>query len=445
MPIEEIVPVEDAQLRAILDTGVESPVDYRADGSFSFPVDYHGQPYRVLVTLGAVTSEWQHSGSTIAIGATTAGRYDVRPVAQTAVTLTNYVPVAATQPAIITSTGVFTQTSTAMFGPTVSFDWRLATPALGSLPGMLDASKHDRIYAYEQEGATDGNSPPYSRIRALSQDSITQAPASSTTLPQLAPVAANVCMRMTGNAGAEKTRLTVTHPRNYLREAGSWFAYSVPAPDWVGLSGAIHSAVCGFDGPRDLDIAPVFHDPYRGTTLMANANTILYFLTQLPGTAASAELANITRVYRTAERGDPASCTSVVAQVDATVGLPGAFLLDGETLNFDNEEIELDLTRAPTLSWQVLAEGTIDFTSVALHELQSISNVTTVVRRWAATTVGTSARIEPSMLEVGHTYLFAVTAGRGRPHAPDGDYVTIAQPIENSTIWTFTFIVRGPS
>jgi hypothetical protein len=135
----------------------------------------------------------------------------------------------------------------------------------------------------------------------------------------------------------------------------------------------------------------------------------------------------------------------VVAQVDATVGLPGAFLLDGETLNFDNEEIELDLTRAPTLSWQVLAEGTIDFTSVALHELQSISNVTTVVRRWAATTVGTSARIEPSMLEVGHTYLFAVTAGRGRPHAPDGDYVTIAQPIENSTIWTFTFIVRGPS
>lgn len=442
MTVEEILPGEGLSLAAFLDDATETPLEYREDGSFSFPIDHAGQLYKIRYTSGTSIQEWQHTAPELAIGVTTAGRRDARPVAQTSVTVSNYVPLAPTQPLQITSTGVYTQSSTAMVGPSVTFDWRLAAPASGSIAGMLDANKNDHIYAYELETATAGSSPPYSRIRGLSQAAISQAQGTAATLPQLAPVAQNLCMRVRSNGAAEKTRITNTHPRMYTRETGNWLSYSAPAPDWVGLGGAIYSAICGFIGPRDLDIAPVMHDPYPGTTLIAATATSMNFLVQLPGTGTSAELGNATRVYKVAERGAPPACTPVVAQLDATIGLPGAFLLDGETLNFDNEEIPLDLARSPVLSWDVLAAGPIDFTSVVLYELQAINNVTTLVFRWSATTVGTSAQVEPSMLEVGHTYLFAAVPQLGRPNAATGDMMTVQFPVENATLYTYTFVVR---
>ena len=62
--------------------------------------------------------------------------------------------------------------------------------------------------------------------------------------------------------------------------------------------------------------------------------------------------------------------------------------------------------------------------------------------RWSAVTTTTSAIIEPSELEVGHTYIVQVQAAIGRPNAASGDLMTIAPPFELSSIWTHTFVVR---
>ncbi len=446
MQVEEILPVDAFELVALVGNS-ETPVDYRADGSFSFPIDTPGEPYRIRYTAGAVVTEWQHTAREIAIGLLTAGRHDARPLVPTNVNVSSYVPKTVGQPLHLSSTGIYTQTSTGMAGPTVSFDWRLASPAAGAFSGLLDASKNDRIYAYEQESATEGAPFAYSRIRALTASSITQAQGTSAMLSAPAVVAPNLCVRATHNGAAEKTRMEVTHPRNYLsgKDTGSWLVYSTPAPDWVGLSGGIYTGFSPYAGARELDITPILHDPYLGSTIVVSAQAGLTFLTQQPGTGASKELQNITRVYAKAERGTPAACTPAVAQVDATVGLPGAFKLDGENLNFDNEEIALDLSRPPTLSWQVLAEGPIDFTAVAVYEVLAINNATEVVPRWSALAVGTSAQIEPAVLEVDHTYILAVVPQVGRPNATTGDFMTLEFPLQNSTIWTYSFIVRAPN
>src|SRR5690606_13365816 len=48
VPLEEILEVGSISIEAILDDGTRSSVDYRADGSFSFPVAYEGQGYRLI-------------------------------------------------------------------------------------------------------------------------------------------------------------------------------------------------------------------------------------------------------------------------------------------------------------------------------------------------------------------------------------------------------------
>ena len=133
-----------------LDDGSKPPVAYGNDGTFSFPRAASDQPYRLVITADGSTSELQHTSSQLKLVSLVAGRPDRRPLA--AATLQFSVPIAgvAQSSAYVESTGLWTQSFTGAVGPTVSFDWRLAAAATGSVIGLLDAAHYDRVYVIEK-------------------------------------------------------------------------------------------------------------------------------------------------------------------------------------------------------------------------------------------------------------------------------------------------------
>ena len=55
---------------------------------------------------------------------------------------------------------------------------------------------------------------------------------------------------------------------------------------------------------------------------------------------------------------------------------------------------------------------------------------------------GTQARIDQSLLQSGHTYIFGVINQLIMPNAADGDFETVSFPIENATTWSHSIVVQ---
>jgi len=136
-------------------------------------------------------------------------------------------------------------------------------------------------------------------------------------------------------------------------------------------------------------------------------------------------------------------CTNVAATMnDFDVAIAGRFLLDGIELVNDNQEVTLDPTRPPVLTWSYLAPGPVDTAGIFLSEVTAINNKTTILPRWSSAVYGQTAMIDPAQLETGKTYAIQVSTARGRAQAASGNFVPLTFPIYNSTIWTRTFVVR---
>jgi hypothetical protein len=438
LPVEEVLPPGTFDLRAVLDDGTAVSVTYRDDGTFTFPITYPGQRYRVLASAGGVSVEWQHTVTNLALAIQTAGRRNRRPVTQTYVTFNYPAQAVGVHPAHLASTGVYTMTYTGQYGaPALTFDWRLSGSVGGPL-GLLDASANDFLYALQFQTITD--TPEWYKVVAVSQQAVSQAIGTNATLPQPAAVTDNTCFKLSTDGDAERMRLQSTHPRPYLRSAGDWYAYSVPAPTHVGIQGHTYAATSQFMTARNVDITRSFHDPFPGTTLVLAAGVNQFFLMQL-GSASSVEVANSSRTFVVAARGD-ASCNVGTTRAESTGAIAGRFLFDGVELEDDNQPVTIDPDRPPLLTWSLLAPGDATNSVVNLFEIAAIDNKTTLIQRWAASTYGETAIIDPAQLEDGHTYSIQVTTGRGRVNAASGDFVTLELPIHQTSIWTRTFLVR---
>ncbi len=440
--VERVIPRELLSFVVTLDDGTRPDVEYLDDGSFSFTRATSDQPYRLAFASEALRGETWTALRELTIGFITAGHYDRRPQQTARVEFAFPIAGAATSQAHIASTGIYTFASTAQYGPLVSFDWRLASPAPGGLTGMLDASEHDQLYALELEPITAFNSSAFSRIRAVSSASVSLTPNGVTTLPQPAAVIANSCAHVTAANSREHARLTAAAPRTYTASSSNWILYATPSPERLSLVGALYPAICGMAGTPDIDILPEFHDPYPGTTLLASTTIAASFEVQAAG-AKPMLLSNSSRVDALAMRGSPGDCTVPPTVLAATVGIPGNYVLGGTLLATDGQILALDRTSQVEIAWSLGESGPADIHVVSLQELVDIDGQTYNVGRWAASTVGqTFARIEPALLEPGHTYLIAVTASVGRPNLDTGDYLTFGLPAESATVWSSTFVVE---
>ena len=441
--VERIYPVGTVAFDAILDDGTRAPVEYRADGSFSFPLAYEGQSYRLVYSVEGTRSEIQHSSLTLRIANLSAGRPDRLPVTSGTIGFTYPLSNGTNHPAHIATTGVYTYSNTGQYGPNVLFNWRLATIAPSGGTGMLDASKYDRAYAVHLvNDTTTIAGVTWTTVSAVSSAAITQSTGLSSTLPAPVAVGRNTCARFQALNVAEHARITAAVPRAYSASYANWLLWMTPAPDITGLAGAHYVGVSSSPTVRDYDIAPRFHDTYAGTTLIVQAFASANFSIALPG-AAPVALSNGTARYHKVAPGNPASCTSERAIMDARVGVVGAMTLGGTPLDTDGKQVVLDLTRDVPLTWSLGADGPVDISSVGVYELVVVNGTTTYVVRLALSVVGTSARIDPSYLVSGSKYIIVITSSLGRPYAAQGDVETLSLPWENSVTWSHYFEVKA--
>lgn len=441
--VERVVPRDQLPISVTLEDGTRPVVDYRDDGTFSFARDAPDQSYRLVFATDTLRAEIVSSTATLRTGFLTGGRLDRRPIGPHKIELMFPIQSAAGSSATITSTGVYTNTTTGVYGPDVSWDFRLANPAPGSVTGLLDASENDRIYALELESIVGYGSPTFSRIRALTAASVTMVAGGTTRLDTPAPVTPNSCVHVIAPNASETTRMINAVTRDYTSTASNWIVYSAPAPGQLGFSGELYPAICGITGTPDLDISPEYHDPYPGTTPLIESAVAAYYPVELPGSMPN-NYATVIRRYDLAERGQPGACNPTPTVLTASVGIPGEHAVDGQRLESDNQLVSIDLGRPVELSWSVVDPGPVDFFSVTLQELVDVGGVTSGVARWSATVQGqTQVTIEPELVEPGHTYIVGVVAWTGRPGASIGDFLTFQYPMAISTVWSRTFTVEA--
>ena len=426
-----------------LDDDSRPSVEYLPDGTFSFETVMPGQAYRLVVTAETIRSEFQHTAQHLTLASLAAGRPVRRPVVETRLKFPYPSVPTATSAARIVSTGIYTSTETNLYGPLVTFDWRLALPANGAALGLLDAAQNDRVYAieYVTDSTTLPSAPPYSTIRSVSSASVTLGGPGTAELPMPMPIIRDTCARLIAPNAAEHMRITSALPRPYVQSSGDWSLFMAPAPTVVGIRGAVWVAVSQHSPVESLDVAPTFHDPFVGMTLIAEASAAASFAVSLPSTTPL-QLSNITHVYMPAQRGDPAACSPAPTTLSATVGIPGALTLEDVPLDTDGRVFELDLTRDLRVGWSLAAPGPVDHYSLRLHELVVVNGATTNVLRTSAQIAGQSfALLDSSLLIPGHTYVIAIIANLGRPAAATGDFETLAMPFESATTWSHYFEV----
>jgi hypothetical protein len=427
-----------------LDDGTQPPVFYRPDGTLWFRLARPGQYYRIAFNADGRRSEYQSRAADIAIRSVLAGRPDRLPLFGANVQFPYPPSTGSNRPAMIMSTGTYTQTATSQFGPTVMFDWRLAQIAPRAIVGMVEAGKHDLLYVVEPEIDTSIPALPSTAIKALSRNVASLTPNTTTVLAAPQPVQKNTCMRLAVPNGGIHDRLVAAVPRTYASSDANWYAFMAPAPETIGIAGALWVANAGYSPASDIDIAPVFHDPFAGTTLVAASTAVAGFHVQLPGTSSPVYFATFSSRYGVAERGTPFGCTQAKTTLASTVGIPGAITLDGIALDTDGKVVALDLTREVPITWELADAGEVHHFGVALHELANINNTTIATNRGAFLVAGqTAGLIDRSWLEPGHSYVVVVQASLGFASAAMGDWETLQLPLEDVGVTSYYFEVAA--
>lgn len=432
----------DLEIAATLEDGTEVSVTYNEDGSFELYRAHAEQLYRLSFTIDGAPIEYQLTNAEVVLPRIVAGRPMRRPQGVSYFQFPYPTLVADLVAAYVATTGLYSMTYSGMYGPTVTFDWRTATPATGSRLGMLDANENDRAYVLEFRIDRTSFAPlAYQVIDAASSAVVTQATGRTHALPGPTAVARNGCARMIAQNATELERLDAVVDRVHAYRGGDWHAFGVPAPSQAALSGAVHLAVAGQAPAIDSEIVATFHDPFPGWSLVVQAGALLGFDTQLPGTTTPVRLYDFVRRYRLTERG-PLDCSQPAVDMAATVAIPGSIQIAGISLDTDAQTVALpdgDIE----VTWSAAAEGTVHYTSVVIHELIAADAFTTNVSRRGVTTTGTRVLFDRSLFVSGSTYIIAVTNAIGRPAAAvEGDWSLIGEEIELASVWSRYFTVQ---
>jgi hypothetical protein len=430
-----------------LDDGSTVPIDYRDNGTFSFPISRAGQPYRMLVTADGSTIEYQHTASQLELASLLAGRPNRRPLSYAQLTFGfDAAPPGglATSTAFLASTGLWTYTNTATYGP-VAFDWRLASFVTPAVAGMLDADEHDRIYTIEYGSTTVAGGPAYSLYSKVGMSEVTLAANTSVPLATPIPVGPASCIHVQTGSATARARVMAALPRTasttQTTEA-DWVVFAAPAPDQLSVVGLIPIAQVGYMPAMDLDIMPVFYNPYPAP-LIVEAGAFEFFDLALPG-ATPVQVVNSLRRYMPVESMAAASCPSAtLADAHPTIGIPGTPTIGGIALDQDDQSVQLDLKHDVPVTWQIVDPGPIDFTTVFLERLENVNGTTVVTTVRPIDVVGQSAVLDPSLLEPGQTYAILLSGVIGRPMAAIGDYATVSSTLEQVTSWSHTFVVAA--
>ncbi|HUS32216.1 MAG TPA: hypothetical protein VMZ53_27135 [Kofleriaceae bacterium] len=394
--------------------------------------------YRLSVALDTTTpTEFQMRATQLELSGRFVGRYDrTPPVAGTtlAATITN---APGTGTAVITSTGVWTQTGRSG-GTNGSFtiDWSTQAASLGGPIGLLDAAQNDRAYYIVLD--VTGTAPQYAAISSSCSADITMTAGAPTAFTcTAAPLAQSSCMHAQLHFAGETARITAITGSLYPNYFNNWLLQATATPS-TGITSALLLAyqvpLASTTPSVDLDRNFTFGNPYPGTTPVLLMNTGKSRSFALPGTNAM-NISATVNVYLPAAP----DCATVTEGPTGFVAIPSLPRLDGVHLDSDAVTIGL-ASKLHTLTWDVASPGAADYWLVRVHRaIINGSNSTrlSVVRSYV--TLDHDVVLDPADFTVGQTYFIEVQAVTGVPKAAMGDFREYTFPYATSSIFSSAF------
>jgi hypothetical protein len=435
--MDYVYPPASVVMAVRLDDGTTSAVSYSDDGTFSFPLATPGQTYALAITAGGdVLAELQHTAAHLELVELAVGRPDRRPVTLPTTIQFQYTNNPGMQ-AVVTSTGIWSRTPTGQNGAFFDYRWDMSTSLsnLGTI-GLLDASQHDVVYLTKelpQNGV--------GTIAAWASTSFTQTDGVSHVIAgTLTPTVVDQCKHVVAPGADTEARLVGAVPDNYATTLWGWQILAVPSIDRLGPVGGLALATSGGTTTNNIDVMPMFANPYPGTQLIASMTVLRGRAVTAPGATSGMYVANAASVVTGFSGGG--TCANDTATLAFTIGVPAIPSIGGTLLDSDDQSLALDLTRPVPMTWSLAGSGPVDYYHVELDEV--VVTGTSGTSRFpvrAIDTIATSATIDPSLFEHGHTYIVWVESVRAAPDAAAGILTGTVFPIELAQVWSHSFVV----
>ncbi len=444
----------DITLTVTLDDGSTPPVDYNADGTFTFELAQPGQSYRLVISNAAVTVlEYQAADPRIALVTRIAGRPDRVPVTKPTTinfSYSNPAPCTVTTPCypIVLSTGLYSftgvpgESNTGVF----PYNWQNASSQGGAL-GLLDASRSDAVYL-EQYQQTMVGTGYYDTIVGTATAQITQTDGGTSSIGDgntrapMTAVSLNKCGHVIAAFYDELHRLGTAVPESdYDNAADDWQFAEVPdetlgpvAASWVAVYSQPNGAVADSDGQFQ------FGNPFAGTQLIAGMQVYAQRPIALPSTTTPGALTNQTFEWIDMPKLDSTCPANVVTLPSGGTAIASLATLAGVVLDSDSQTVMLDPNMDPVVTWTTAAPGPLDYSIAWLFELLPANGTTTTVERYVIMTHDrTQVTFPRALFATGHAYVIRIDDHVGNPNAKSGDFSVMAYPFVTSNTWSHWF------
>ncbi|MBV8759700.1 MAG: hypothetical protein JO257_20595 [Deltaproteobacteria bacterium] len=401
-----------------------------ADGTFQF-MARSGQPYELLVQSGGETAYFDRGADTCHLVAYFNHRPGALPVTSTTPLRFDITGMPQANTVVrITSTGQRTFLAPVFSGTNSwSLDWASALDLDGSPAGLIDASAGDRLYWVAMPISTD-----YYAITQAAQASVTMTNGSATIVAATPAALPLRCVHVQSGEGTLATMMQAMAPRGPGTPQSSWAITSISSPA-AGIHESQPLALTTRPDVADHNVTVSYGNPYPGESDAFQVGVALAYKLSL-GTGAATTIYSSVSTYDLIHTD--ASCSTTVTPQLPPVAFPMAPSLAGVALAADNQSFALD--RSQPVPVHVSIDESTELIAF-LDEVTVEAGLTKVGPVATFFPLGGDFAIDPSLLAVGHTYLFVLQARRGFPNALQFDYGTIAYPMAYAAFPTTSFTI----
>ncbi len=439
--VEEAYAASQLTMTVRLADGATPPVTVNDDGTFSFPRATATQPYSLTVASPVQTIEYQLDTSQLALVESSFGRPNPDPVTLPTKIHFDLEPGPVPGSVVIGSTGMWTFTGPPGLSDTgvFDFDWSTAAPVNSQL-GLLRGDLNDRLYFIDMATYP---SPGFAAMYAYSAFPLTLTNGTTSVIMATTPppVTPDLCTHVDALRPAAVERLQTALPDFAVASYDDWYLFVTPA---LTLEPGGGTWVAGYTEPTftptEADLSVQYTNPYPGTITLGSMAAAVYRNLQL-GNATPLQIASGGRMWQPLTPGTTCVTSGVVLQ--STIAIAGTPMFEGIPLDTDDKPISLDRANPVPVTWSEAASGPVGHVVVQLYEVTNDSGATAIHLVHRTVTLATSATLDPSLFEIGQTYLIGILNVSEFSNAANGDFSTITYPVANSLTLSHSFMVTG--
>ena len=425
--VVELPPAPTAVVNVTLDDGTQPKLHLAADGHFVFDIAHAGQAYRVF----ADGTEYQLAAPHLDIGVIVAGRADRVPVTmptQLLITLTGNI----SGNDGIASTGLWTVFDTGTNNSSFGLDWRMVSSVSGAL-GLLDASKHDRLYVTKRV-TTNG----VTSLVGYGTADVTLADGMNMAIMNVAIAhTTDDCRQLTAPLADHAARLAMTVPG--ATPEWSWAILAAAAPDQMGLNAVqTLASTASPTAPANIDAPQMLGNPFPGTTLVADTVVALSYPFAMTGISGPNLFATSASASTFAAG---ATCAEQKSSLDATVAIAGEVSVGGTAITADDQAVTVDPTKTTQVTWKLAVPGTAGAFRITMFEVTNDGTNASLNATHTFFTVAPQLALAPGLLASGHTYIFEIVTSLS-PLAAGGDFMTHVLPLASTSTYSHSFAVQ---